>query len=74
MYRLTSSPTVIRTLQVSLLFIRACAAMGNKSNVPTFTAAPRPKVTFPKDELRARLSPEEYRVTQDKGTERAWTG
>lgn len=30
--------------------------------------------TFSDDELRQRLSPEEYLVTQQKGTERAFTG
>lgn len=63
------------TLQVSLLCLRACSsAMGNKVDVPVHTSAPKPKVTFTEDELRERLSKEEYRVTQDGGTEQAWTG
>ncbi len=29
---------------------------------------------IPDDELRRRLTPEQYRITQEKGTERAFTG
>ena len=64
-----------------LLLLRACssATMGNKggkvtAEVPIYTSAPKPKVAFTEDELRQRLSPEEYRITQQKGTERAGTG
>ena len=32
------------------------------------------QVTFTDEALRARLSAEEYRITQEKGTERAWMG
>ena len=31
-------------------------------------------MTFTEEALRARLSADEYRVTQEKGTEGAWTG
>ena len=74
-YRLASS-----TLRISLLYLRACSvasAMGNKQlspDVPVYTEAPKPRVTFTEEELRKRLSPEEYRLTQDKGTERAGAG
>ena len=74
-YRLASS-----TLRISLLYLRACSvasAMGNKQlsqDVPVYTEAPKPRVAFTEEELRKRLSPEEYRLTQDKGTERAGTG
>lgn len=61
-------------LQISLLCLRACSAMGNKQDVPVYRVAPKPRVSFTEDELRTRLTPEEYHVTQNKGTERAWTG
>jgi len=32
------------------------------------------KVTFTQKELKERLTPQEYHVTQEKGTERAFTG
>lgn len=71
-------------LQVSLLALRASSSssattvMGNKGlnkgEVPLYTSAPEPKVKFSEDELRERLSAEEYRITQEKGTERPGTG
>jgi peptide-methionine (R)-S-oxide reductase len=33
-----------------------------------------PKIKFPKEELKKRLNPLEFHVTQEKGTERAFTG
>ena len=68
--RLRFAPAV----QISLLCLRACSAMGNKQEVPVHKVAPKPRVSFTEEELRARLTPEEYHVTQNKGTERAWTG
>ncbi len=38
------------------------------------TNAKQPRVSFPISELKQRLSPEEFHVTQEKGTERAFTG
>jgi len=34
----------------------------------------KPKITKPEDEWKSQLSPEQYRVTREKGTERAFTG
>lgn len=36
--------------------------------------ASEPTVTFTENELRQRLTPEQYEVTQNAGTERAFTG
>lgn len=72
------------SLQTILLCLRACSTsatgMGNrgssvnKAEVPVYTSTPKPKVTFTEDELRQRLSAEEYHITQQKGTERAGSG
>jgi peptide methionine sulfoxide reductase MsrB len=35
---------------------------------------PKPQVQFSEEELRKRLTEEEYNVTQNGATERAWTG
>lgn len=52
--------------------------MGNKGlakgDVPLYTSPPEPKTKFSEEELRQRLSAEEYRITQEKGTERAGSG
>ncbi|MGH7131430.1 MAG: peptide-methionine (R)-S-oxide reductase MsrB [Phycisphaerales bacterium] len=46
-----------------------------KTNVQTTTATPKePAVKFSQEELRKRLTAEQYNVTQEKGTERAFTG
>lgn len=34
----------------------------------------KPKVTFDKAELKAKLTREQYEVTQEQGTEAPWTG
>lgn len=43
--------------------------VSNKGGDPTYSTAevPAPKLTFPEDELKSRLSAEEYHVTQEKG-------
>ena len=67
----------LRLSAATLLYLRACSsAMGNTANkdIPSYTSAPPPKVSFPEEELRDRLSAEEYRVTRLRGTERAWSG
>ena len=69
---------MLRVLKVTLFrpqpwLLRA--AMSSKgSSAPVFTERPAPKVTFPEEELRKRLTKEQYYVTQEKGTERAFTG
>ena len=41
----------------------------NKSNDPTYSAkeAPAPELKFSEEELKSRLTAEEYHVTQEKG-------
>ena len=84
-FRFFSPRSLVLALRVStsLLVCRPVSAstavfMGNsgpgKEKVPLYTAAPEPKVKFTEDELRQKLTPDEYRVTQQKGTERAGTG
>ena len=75
-FRFLAQPSKLR---VSLFVSRAASStMGNrgpgKGQVPLYTTAPRPKVTFSEAELRQRLSPEQFRITQEKGTERAGAG
>ena len=68
--------------RVSLLASRhvtsTAVVMGNtgsgKEKVPIYTKAPEPKVKFTEEELRQKLSEEQYRITQLKGTERAGKG
>jgi hypothetical protein len=49
--------------------------MGNqassKGDDPTYSSkeAPAPELTYTEEELKSRLSAEEYRVTQEKGRE-----
>ena len=55
-------------------YFLAAMSAGKGSSAPIFTEQPKPKVTFPEEELRKRLTKEQYYVTQEKGTERAHTG
>ncbi|KAL5475846.1 hypothetical protein EMCRGX_G025716 [Ephydatia muelleri] len=38
------------------------------------TEYPKPEVTFTQEELESKLTPEQFLVTQERGTERRWTG
>lgn len=40
---------------------------GNKTDTYKAADAPPPKVTFTEEELRAKLTEEEYNITQGKG-------
>ncbi|MFH0944152.1 MAG: peptide-methionine (R)-S-oxide reductase MsrB [Planctomycetota bacterium] len=59
-----------------LLALPACDASRNASDSPSAQTAPREasKVTDSNDDLRDRLTPFQFHVTQEKGTERAYTG
>ena len=69
-------------LPVLLLTTRVMStgAMGNQSSVKGDDVVykrgeePKPELSFTEDDLRARLTEQEYTVTQLRGTERAWTG
>lgn len=43
--------------------------VSNKGDDPTYSAkeVPAPELTYTKEELKSRLTAEEYRVTQEKG-------
>ena len=45
--------------------------VSNKGNDPTYNSkeAPAPELTYTEEELRSRLTAEEYHVTQEKGRE-----
>lgn len=72
-----------RALPALLLATRSLSvavSMGNqaikKGDDPVFRAGeePKPELTFTEEELRSRLTKQEYTVTQEKSTERAWSG
>ena len=74
----TSSPP-LRPLTVSSSVHRLREEMGNqvsnKGHDPTYKAeeeAPAPEITFTEEELRSKLTAEEYRVTQEKGMDQAF--
>lgn len=73
--RVRPSASPARPLSVSSLFYRRDfrVEMGNqvsnKGDDPTYSAdkAPAPELTYTEEELRSRLTADEYRVTQEKG-------
>ena len=71
--RPSSSHTLVRPFSVSSLYSRRSDIMGNqvsnKGDDPTYSAkeVPAPELTYTEEELKSRLTAEEYRVTQEKG-------
>ena len=59
--------SILATILVGLLF--NCTSDGQDSTKPTSTTN-----MFSKEELKKRLTSEQYYITQEKGTERAYTG
>ncbi len=72
----------MKATRVLLIIIGLIAVLGSSSSCGKSTAGNstadsmkfRPRKTFSQSELRKRLTPEQYNVTQEQGTERAYTG
>jgi peptide-methionine (R)-S-oxide reductase len=73
-----SVPSVAKILIVALIplcLLTYLLAMPNKPAMTNYAEKPSEIMAKPSDEeLRARLTPEQYYVTQEKGTEQAFTG
>jgi peptide-methionine (R)-S-oxide reductase len=64
------SLSILLTALLGLLLTACHPQTGRGSNPGDPTVSPRPS----QEELKARLSPEQYRVTQERGTEAPYTG
>ena len=68
------SPAPEQTTRASSTGAAPAAATMKIEAAATPSTPKEPVVKFSQEELRKRLSPEQYHVTQEKGTERAFTG
>jgi peptide-methionine (R)-S-oxide reductase len=70
-FSVASVAKICLALSIPLCLLIYALAMPNK---PTMTNKTENKTEKSTDDLRTRLTPEQFYVTQDKGTERAFTG